>query len=75
MTGELYEKMLTEKVFPALVSHPCLLKQDNVFLQGDNARPHTAFAKKAATAKGFSMCALKQPAQSPNLNTLDLEFL
>ncbi|CAM9875322.1 unnamed protein product, partial [Choristocarpus tenellus] len=74
MKGELYEKMLTEKVFPALVTHPCLLERDI----DDNARPHTASAKKAvgdwATARGFSVCVLNQPVQSLDLNTLDLGF-
>ncbi|CAM9894386.1 unnamed protein product, partial [Choristocarpus tenellus] len=78
MTGEHYEKMLTEKVLPALVSHPFLLKQDIVFLQDDNGGSHTASTEKAmgdwATARGFSICVLKQPAQSPDLNTLDLGF-
>ncbi|CAM9312603.1 unnamed protein product, partial [Choristocarpus tenellus] len=78
MTGELYDKMLTEKVLPALVSYPCLLKQDIVFLQNDNARSHAASAEKAvddwATARGFSVCVLKQPAQSLDLNTPNLGF-
>ncbi|CAM9450362.1 unnamed protein product, partial [Choristocarpus tenellus] len=47
ITGELHEKMLTEKVLPALVSHPCQLKQDIVSLQDSNARPHKASAKES----------------------------
>ncbi|CAM9364093.1 unnamed protein product [Choristocarpus tenellus] len=78
MTGEVYEKMLTEKVLPALVSHQCLLKQDIVFLQDNNVRPHTESAEKPVddwvTARGFSICVLKQPAQSLDLNTLDLRI-
>ncbi|CAM9611607.1 unnamed protein product, partial [Choristocarpus tenellus] len=78
MIGDLYEEMIEEKVLPAIVSHSCLLELDKIFLQDDQARPHSTSLDKTvdawASAGGYSICVVKQPAQSPDFNALDLGF-
>ncbi|XP_021864966.1 uncharacterized protein [Spinacia oleracea] len=49
-----------------------------IWIQQDNARPHihagdTQF-KEAATKDGFNIRLINQPAQSPDMNVLDLGF-
>ncbi|KAF0742544.1 hypothetical protein Ae201684_002635 [Aphanomyces euteiches] len=81
VTKNVYREYLLSKVLPAIKSmwiseHG----QDNgtIFIQQDNARPHVSVddAMFAARAKELDLNVrlINQPAQSPDLNVLDLGF-
>ncbi|XP_021737849.1 uncharacterized protein LOC110704376 [Chenopodium quinoa] len=76
VTREEIKKMLLTNIIPAIHKqwHPSLPK--DIFIQWDNARPHQIPRdeefKAACTAKGFNIQLVFQPAQSPDLNVLDL---
>ena len=72
--------MLINKVIPAIRENfPARAKQHPIYIQLDNAGPqHTKKTDTEVTAAG-QMCGLntqlrRQPAQSPDLNCLDLGF-
>jgi hypothetical protein len=76
---ELIKRILIEKVLPAIkekwprdeLEHP-------IFIQQDNARTHISHDDdeflKAASQDGFNIRLISQPANSPDLNVLDLGF-
>ncbi|XP_021747226.1 uncharacterized protein LOC110713072 [Chenopodium quinoa] len=73
---EVIRKMLLTKVIPSIISKwPESLAKD-VVIQWDNARPHQvprdAEFMAATTENGFNIQFVFQPAQSPDLNVLDL---
>ncbi|XP_021750655.1 uncharacterized protein LOC110716342 [Chenopodium quinoa] len=73
---EVIREMLLTKVIPAIKSKwPESLAKD-VVIQWDNARPHKvprdAEFIEATTTNGFNIQFIFQPAQSPDLNVLDL---
>ncbi|XP_021717027.1 uncharacterized protein LOC110684897 [Chenopodium quinoa] len=76
VTREEIRKMLLTNIIPAIHNqwHPSLSK--DVFIQWDNARPHQVPKdeefKAACIANGFNIQMVFQPAQSPDLNVLDL---
>ncbi|XP_021749085.1 uncharacterized protein LOC110714841 [Chenopodium quinoa] len=69
-------KMLLQNIIPAIKRqwHPSLPK--DIFIQWDNARPHQIPMDEefiaACTSDGFNIQMVFQPAQSPDLNVLDL---
>ncbi|KAG6609427.1 uncharacterized protein IUM83_00800 [Phytophthora cinnamomi] len=69
MTKDVYERMLTQHVIPAI-------KRVEVTIQQDNAPPHRASGrnavKAAAAAGGWSIKFANQPPLSPDFNVLDL---
>ncbi|XP_021762524.1 uncharacterized protein LOC110727264 [Chenopodium quinoa] len=75
VTREEIRKMLLTNI-PAIHMqwHPSLSK--DIFIQWDNARPHQISRdeefKAAYTTHGFNIQLIFQPAQSPDLNVLDL---
>ncbi|XP_021745354.1 uncharacterized protein LOC110711282 [Chenopodium quinoa] len=76
VTKEVTRTMLLEHVIPAIKGkwHHSLAK--NVYIQWDNARPHQIPGdpefQEACTSDGFNIQMVFQPAQSPDLNVLDL---
>ncbi|XP_021754431.1 uncharacterized protein LOC110719747 [Chenopodium quinoa] len=73
---EVIREMLLTKVIPVIKSKwPESLAKD-VVIQWDNARPHQvprdAEFIEATTTNGFNIQFIFQPAQSPDLNVLDL---
>ncbi|XP_021732073.1 uncharacterized protein LOC110698865 [Chenopodium quinoa] len=73
---EVIREMLLTKVIPAIMSKwPEGLPKD-VVIQWDNVRPHQvptdAEFLAVTTANGFNIQFVFQPAQSPDLNVLDL---
>ncbi|XP_021773282.1 uncharacterized protein LOC110737223 [Chenopodium quinoa] len=73
---EVIRDMLLIKVIPAIISKWPKSLAKNVVIQWDNARPHQvpndAEFMVATTANGFNINFVFQPAQSPDLNVLDL---
>ncbi|XP_021726177.1 uncharacterized protein LOC110693346 [Chenopodium quinoa] len=73
---EAIREMLLTKVIPAIKSKwPDHLSKD-VWIQWDNARPHQIPRddefQEACQSNGFNIQFIYQPAQSPDLNVLDL---
>ncbi len=72
-------KMLLENILPAIKAKwPEQYKHEQIWIQQDNAKPHV-YAHDAAIAEaghtdGWSIDMKQQPAQSPDLNVLDLGF-
>ncbi|XP_021719313.1 uncharacterized protein LOC110686987 [Chenopodium quinoa] len=68
--------MLLHKVIPAIVSKWPARLPKNVVIQWDNARPHQIPRDEefiqVTQANGFNIEFVFQPAQSPDLNVLDL---
>ncbi|XP_065195838.1 uncharacterized protein LOC135827237 [Sycon ciliatum] len=65
--------------FSRMRGTPCAEAGQSLLYQHDGARPHTAkenhraFACQSKT-KGFSLCVVTQPAQSPDVDVNDLAF-
>ncbi|ETI35702.1 hypothetical protein F443_18017 [Phytophthora nicotianae P1569] len=79
MTRELSRKMLLEYVIPAIKAkwpHAQMLQP--IKIQQDNARPHVdvndPVVVAAGTSGGWNIRLANQPAQSPELNALDVGF-
>jgi hypothetical protein len=79
MTADLYFKMMTEKVFPAV--RAAFPNKETVFIQHDGATPHTG--KKmlerlndagSAFTSGPKLVVVLQPSNSPDFNICDLSF-
>lgn len=73
------KKMILENVIPAIKSKfPVANKQKPVYVQQDNARPHSCDNDKDLVAEGsrdgWSIQFKSQPPNSPDLNVLDLGF-
>ncbi|XP_021742951.1 uncharacterized protein LOC110709050 [Chenopodium quinoa] len=73
---EAIRDMLINKVIPAVVEKWLESLPKNVVIQWDNARPHQIPRDEefiaATQAHGFNIEFVFQPAQSPDLNVLDL---
>lgn len=72
-------KMLCEKLFPAIRKKwPKESKNQKIFIQQDNAKPHLSVSDGGLTAEahkyGWNMEMKAQPPNSPDLNVLDLGF-
>ena len=77
ITGKVIKKMMLEKVLPAIkAKFP--VKNLPLFIQMDNAGPHTNLVDKtiedAGKVGGWDIRVRRQPANSPDLNILDLGF-
>ncbi|VEU43698.1 unnamed protein product [Pseudo-nitzschia multistriata] len=77
--GEVYKRMLLEKVLPAIYEKwPRGSSTPEIFIQEDNAKPHKATireeVKAAAASKGWNITVKTQPPNSPDMNVLDLGF-
>jgi hypothetical protein len=73
-------KMMIENVIPAIKSKwPAAGKNNPIYIQMDNARPHTKAVDKRIEEEGkkggWNILIKRQPANSPDLNILDLGFL
>ncbi|MCP4502171.1 MAG: hypothetical protein GY822_19615, partial [Deltaproteobacteria bacterium] len=70
-------KMLVEKILPAIVDKwPGNYRQHKILIQQDNATPHIKSTDpewaEAVGATGLDVDLVQQPANSPDLNVLDL---
>ncbi|KAL6535084.1 hypothetical protein OROMI_026458 [Orobanche minor] len=69
---------LIEELLPAIIAKWPVGACKDIWIQQDNARPHTSpndpHFIHAATKDGFNIQLINQPAQSPDLNVLDLGF-
>ena len=84
VNGDVYKKMLLEKVLPAIYEKwPRGAGNDEegrpeIIIQEDNAKPHKASIrdaiKEAAASNGWNISVTTQPPNSPDLNVLDLGF-
>ncbi|ETV81167.1 hypothetical protein H257_05754 [Aphanomyces astaci] len=75
VTSEVYLRMLTTKVIPAIqMKMPLAMKRSTVFIQQDNARPH-AQSVNNSDGDGLTIKMRNQPPNSPDFNVLDLGFL
>ena len=79
VTKEVYLDMMLQKVLPAIKANcPLGMKSRRIILQQDNAPPHRSFtnANPAVVTKleelGLNLEIRNQPANSPDLNVLDL---
>ncbi|XP_021740858.1 uncharacterized protein LOC110707157 [Chenopodium quinoa] len=76
VSREVIKDMLVKNVIPAIISKWPDSLPKNIVIQWDNARPHQvpndAEFMTATTARGFNIQFVFQPAQSPDLNVLDL---
>ena len=78
---EVYLDMMLTKVIPAIVEKcPTAMKRNGIILQQDNATPHQLFHNtNVAVQQVLEELQLRldirnQPANSPDLNVLDLGF-
>jgi hypothetical protein len=76
---ELYTHYIINKVIPAIKAKwPRGERNRLIFIQQDNATPHVSpldpSVIEAGTSDGFNIRLLCQPANSPDLNVLDLGF-
>lgn len=78
VTSEVYTYFLTTKVLPAIKEKWVGRRSNPIFIQQDNARPHSRAAHKsincAGQKDGCDIRMLHQPPSSPDLNILDLGF-
>ncbi|KAF0714687.1 Aste57867_3751 [Aphanomyces stellatus] len=74
--GVVYKSMIINKVVPAIqAKFPVGNQPNGVFIQQDNAGPHTCVTTKFLRAHGVSGISMTcQPANSPDFNVLDLGF-
>ncbi|XP_074300538.1 uncharacterized protein LOC141631814 [Silene latifolia] len=75
---EVTKAMFMDKVLPAIKSKWPACASKTITIQQDNARPHIKSTDhefvQAATSDGFNITLRNQPANSPDLNVLDLGF-
>ncbi|XP_074282732.1 uncharacterized protein LOC141607274 [Silene latifolia] len=73
---EVTKAMFIDKVLPAIKSKWLTCASKTITIQQDNARPHMKSTDhefvQAATSDGFNITLRNQPANSPDLNVLDL---
>ncbi|XP_074313896.1 uncharacterized protein LOC141649095 [Silene latifolia] len=79
ITRDVIRRFLIEKVIPSIQSSwPIEDSGKTIFIQQDNARTHISpndqEFHRAATQNGFDIRLTCQPANSPDLNILDLGF-
>ena len=79
VTNVEHERMLVDNVVPAIKANfPVSRKNQPVYIQLDNARPHTVRVDKlieeqcAVGVDGWDIRIKRQPPNSPDLNVLDL---
>ncbi|ETV78282.1 hypothetical protein H257_07874 [Aphanomyces astaci] len=78
VTRDVYPSFLIDKVIPAVRSKWPSSMKNQIWIQQDNAKPHVSVNDPAVIAAGrqggwtISLCS--QPAQSPDLNVLDLGY-
>ncbi|XP_026451339.1 uncharacterized protein LOC113351600 [Papaver somniferum] len=69
---------MINKVIPAIRAKWPTGNTRTIYIQQDNAKPHIGKHdkefKEAASIDGFNMQLICQPPNSPDMNTLDLEF-
>ncbi|XP_057248855.1 uncharacterized protein LOC125494680 [Beta vulgaris subsp. vulgaris] len=70
--------MIVNTIIPAIMRNWPEGVSKEIYIQQDNARPHIHASDPqfiaAATQNGFNIQLINQPAQSPDLNVLDLGF-
>ena len=79
ITAECCKNMIMENVIPAIKSKfPSPFKKKTIYVQQDNAKPHfsdnDADIVALGSADGWNIQFKAQPANSPDLNVLDLGF-
>ncbi|XP_074276905.1 uncharacterized protein LOC141600560 [Silene latifolia] len=78
ITKEVTKQTLINCVIPAIKQKWPVSASKEIYIQQDNAKPHINGKDKdfleAATSDGFNIKLTQQPAQSPDLNILDLGF-
>lgn len=78
VSAEVFTKLITTKVLPAIKFKWPGKSSSPIFIQQDNARPHTIESKKIineeGTRDGWNIEMSNQPANSPDLNICDLGF-
>lgn len=78
VTRDVYREYLENKVFPAIRSKFPFQRHTRVRLQQDNAKPHISENDDSILHQSFvnsqRISILCQPANSPDLNILDLSF-
>ena len=78
ITKQVIRSTLIDKVLPAIRQKWPENACKDIWIQQDNARPHIAVDDAefiaASNMDGFNMRLVCQPAQSPDLNVLDLGF-
>ncbi|XP_048492931.1 uncharacterized protein LOC125493521 [Beta vulgaris subsp. vulgaris] len=78
ITKQVIREMIINKLLPSIKEKWPANRCKTIWIQQDNARPHIfpddAKFLEAARKDGFDMHLVCQPAQSPDLNLLDLGF-
>ncbi|XP_074289597.1 uncharacterized protein LOC141614750 [Silene latifolia] len=78
ITKKVTKEAFINKVIPAIKQKWPTSASKNISIQQDNAKPHFNGKDKdfmeAATSNGFNIELTQQPANSPDLNILDLGF-
>ncbi|XP_057250640.1 uncharacterized protein LOC125497841 [Beta vulgaris subsp. vulgaris] len=78
ITKEVIRQKIITELIPAIKAKWPTFATKTIWIQQDNARPHIAIDDaqflEAANSDGFDMHLICQPAQSPDLNLLDLGF-
>ncbi|KAF0727833.1 hypothetical protein Ae201684P_004853 [Aphanomyces euteiches] len=79
VTADAYLDMLTSKVIPAIIEKmPPSARTRTVFIQQDNAGPHSSKVNKAICemdcSDGWNIQMPNQPPNNPDFNVLDLGF-
>ena len=79
ITKDVVKQMILEKVIPAVKQNwPVGRRGEKIYIQQDNARPHPSGKDKdissACTADNWNIECVFQPANSPDMNILDLGY-
>lgn len=78
VTKEVYRDYLIQHVLPAIKTKMYFMKDKKIYIQQDNAKPHVPLWDEdifeAGTSDGWNIGLENQPANSPDLNVLDLGF-
>ncbi|KAH9109886.1 hypothetical protein LEN26_013915 [Aphanomyces euteiches] len=78
VTSEVYFDMLVSNVLPAIKRKMSFLKNSKIFIQQDNAGPHSKSVNyrfnQVGSYDGWNVALKNQPANSPDFNLLDLGF-
>ncbi|KAF0728389.1 hypothetical protein Ae201684_013753 [Aphanomyces euteiches] len=78
VTSEVYFDMLVSNVLPAIKRKMSFMKNSKIFIQQDNAGPHSKSVNhrfnQVGSYDGWNVALKNQPANSPDFNVLDLGF-
>jgi hypothetical protein len=79
ITAQVHREMMVSTVIPAIKEKwPASRKGGKIYIQQDNAKPHTnamdAEIEREGCRDGWTIEMKRQPANSPDLNVLDLGF-